>query len=112
MNRASLSCCATRRTRSSALGASGPALRPGRVLLAVFPSASPLPSTASATGRPVLFGRFVGTTGLSDSPSSCIEGLRPWPSPRGPPKLSGRAIMGPRRVAGGNLTPRPPQIRT
>ena len=46
-------------TRSSPLGAPGPALCPGRVVLAVFPLASPLPSTTSATG--VLFGGFAGT---------------------------------------------------
>ena len=39
---------AASRTRSSALGAPCPALRPGRVLLAAFPSADPLPSTTSA----------------------------------------------------------------
>jgi len=42
VNRASLSPCATWRTRSSALDAPGPALCPGRVLLAVFSLASPL----------------------------------------------------------------------
>ena len=47
MNRACLSFSATWRTRSSALDAPCPALCPGRVLLAVFPLACPLPSTAS-----------------------------------------------------------------
>ena len=43
------------------------------------PLAPPLPSTASAPGRPALFGRFPGTMGGSDFPGSCISGLRPWP---------------------------------
>ncbi len=68
VNRASLSFRAARRTRSSSLDAPCPALCPGRVLLAVFPSGSPLPSTASAAGDPALFGGFAGTTGLSDFP--------------------------------------------
>src|SRR5207244_9134771 len=85
VNRASLSCCATRRTRSSALGAPCPALRPGRVLLVVFPLASPLPSTTSAAGGPALFGGFAGNTGLSDFPRSCISGVRPRPFLSGPP---------------------------
>ena len=42
VNRASLSRRATSRTRSSALDAPDPALRPGGVLLAVFPLADPL----------------------------------------------------------------------
>jgi hypothetical protein len=85
VNRASLSCCATRRTRSSALGAPGPALCPGRVLLAVFPLASPLPSTTSAATTVALFDGFAGNTGLSDFPRSCISGVRPQPSLSGPP---------------------------
>ena len=48
MNRAFLSNRAFRRTRSSALDAPLPAPSPGRVLLAAFPLAGPLPSTASA----------------------------------------------------------------
>src|SRR6266568_6126686 len=39
-----------------------------------FPSTRPLLSTASATGRPALFGRFFDTTGLSDSSSLFIVG--------------------------------------
>jgi hypothetical protein len=84
VNRASLSFCAARRTRSSAPDTPCPALCPERVLLAVFPLASPLPSTTSATGFPVLFGGFAGNTGLSDFPRSCISGLRPWPCLSGP----------------------------
>src|SRR5450631_2925149 len=78
VNRASLSLGATSRTRSSALGASFPALCPGRVLLSVFPLVMPLSSTASAAGTtPALFGRFAGTTGMSDFPGSFIPGLPP-----------------------------------
>jgi len=69
-----LSLRATSRTRSNPLDTSGPALRPGRGRSFVFPLASPLSSTASATGLPALFGGFVGTTGLSDFPRSCISG--------------------------------------
>ena len=70
----------------SALGTPCPALCPGRVLLAAFPSAGPLPSTTSATAaRRRLFGGFAGTTRLSDFPRSSISGVRPRPSPSGPP---------------------------
>jgi hypothetical protein len=58
----------------------------------MFPLARPLPSTASAAGRPTLFGSFVGTTGLSDFPWSCIAGVRPsaLPArPAAPPAASG-----------------------
>ena len=82
MNRASLSFCATRRTRSSSLDTPCPALCPGRVSLAAFPLAGPLSSTTSAAPPWALFGSFSGTTGPSDFPRSCITGLRPWPSPR------------------------------
>ena len=62
--------------------------RPGSasrgVCLAAFPSGSPLPSTTSAPGRPGLFGGLAGTTGLSDFLRSCIEGVPPQRSPRGP----------------------------
>jgi len=85
VNRTSLSCLATRRTRSSALVALTPAPCPGRVLLSAFSLPRPLSSTASATGKPALSGSFGGTTGLSDFPRPCISGLRPWPSPSGPP---------------------------
>ena len=85
MNRTSLSFRATWRTRSRSLDTPSPALRPGRVSLAVFPSGRPLPSTASAPGSPGLFGSFAGSTGLSDFPWSCIKGLPPQRSPHGPP---------------------------
>jgi hypothetical protein len=38
----------------------------------MFSLVSGLPSTASAGGCPLLFGCFVGTTPLSDSPSPCM----------------------------------------
>src|SRR5680860_667472 len=85
VNRASLSLRAISRTRSSPLDTPVPALRPGRVVLAVFSLASPLSSTTSATADAALFGGFAGTTGLSDFPRSSISGLRPWPSLSGPP---------------------------
>ena len=89
------------RTRSSALGTSGPALCPGRVLLVVFPSASPLPSTTSAAAGAALFGGFAGTTGLSDFPPSFISGVRPRPSLRGPrPRLPPANPDGARRAMG------------
>src|SRR5207244_8723882 len=72
-----------------------PALSPERVLLAVFPLASPLSSTTSAAAPAALFGGFAGTTGLYDFPSSFISGLRPWPSLSGPSgDHSGRARAG------------------
>src|SRR5450759_4720239 len=49
-----------------------PALCPGRVLLTVFPSPSPLSSTTSATALAALFGGFAGTMGLSDFPTPFI----------------------------------------
>ena len=63
MNRASLSLRATRRTRSSSLDTLTPALRPGRVSLAAFPLAGPLPSTTSAATEVALFGGFAGSYG-------------------------------------------------
>ena len=66
MNRTSLSFRATWRTRSRSHDTPGPALRPGRVSPAVFPSGRPLPSTTSAPGSAGLFGGFTGSTGLSD----------------------------------------------
>jgi len=47
------------------------------------PLAPPLPSTASAPGRPGLFGRFHGTMGGSDFPGLCISGFRLLPCRRG-----------------------------
>jgi hypothetical protein len=84
VNRASLSFCATRRTRSSSLDTLNPALCPGRVSLAAFPLAGPLSSTISAAPPWALFDGFSGTTGPSDFPRSSITGLRPWPSPHDP----------------------------
>ena len=86
MNRASLSVCATRRTRPSSLSAPCPALGPGRVSLAAFPLADPLPSTTSAAPPWALFGSFTGTTRPSDFSRPSITGLPPWPSPCDPPR--------------------------
>jgi hypothetical protein len=58
------------------------------------PLAPPLPSTASAPGRPGLFGRFPGTMGGSDFPEPCISGLRPEPCRCGLAKAR-QAIQGP-----------------
>ncbi len=74
MNRSFLSFLAACRTRSSALGA---IVRLGvRVAFCCgrFPLVKPLPSIPSASGFPVLFGDFSGTTGLSDFPHSFIVG--------------------------------------
>jgi hypothetical protein len=90
VNFASLSRFATCHTRSSACDTRMPALSPERVLLSVFPLVSPLSSTTSAA--PALFGGFAGTTGLSDFPP--ISGLRPQPSPSGPPLIRERADGG------------------
>jgi len=84
VNRNPLSFSAARRTRPSAFDTPCPAQCPGRVLLAVFPLARPLPSTASAPDRSGLFDDFAGTMGLSDFPRSCISDLRQLPSPSGP----------------------------
>ena len=73
------------------IGTPCPALSPGRVALAAFPLAGPLPSTTSAA-LPGLFGGFAGTTGLSDFPRSCITayGLG-LPDAARPTSASGRA---------------------
>src|SRR5260370_10040116 len=93
-----------------------PALRPGRVELAVFPSANLLPSTTSATGSPALFGGFAGTTRLSDFPRSFISGVPPWRSLSGPPgdRPDGRARHLPVLAHGGSVHAhalRPPRAR-
>src|SRR5206468_11798398 len=59
-----------------------------------FPLAKPLPSISSAADPPALFGDFVGTTGLSDCPWSCIIGVCPWTSRCGPPRHPRRATTG------------------
>ena len=43
-----------------------------------FPLATALSSTTSAAGPPALFGGFSGTMAMSDFPSPCIIGVRPW----------------------------------
>ena len=51
-----------------------------------FPVVRLLSSIPSATGGPVLFGDFTGTTSLSDFPCPSIIGVRPWTS-RDDPQL-------------------------
>src|SRR5439155_23226900 len=65
---------------SSALDAPSRLCVRGALHLSEFPLASPLPSTASATGRPALFGGFSGTTELSDFPRPFTIGVCPWTS--------------------------------
>ncbi len=59
-----------------------------------FPLAGPLPSTASAAGRPALFGGFPGTMGPSDFPRPSITGFCPWTSRRGLWHFSPQAVVG------------------
>src|SRR5438552_16398869 len=68
-------CFAALRTRSSPLR---PLSRRGvrcELGSGVFSLVSGLPSTTSAGGIPLLFGCFVSTVPLYDSPPSCIEDL-------------------------------------
>src|SRR6266516_3454162 len=51
-----------------------PALHPVMSRCSEFPLTRPLLSTASAAGRPALFGRFFDSTGLSDSSNPFILG--------------------------------------
>ena len=67
VNRALLSLCATRRTRSSALGTLCSGSASGACFAGRVPLGQPLPSTASAPARAALFGGFVGTTGRPTS---------------------------------------------
>ena len=68
-----LSCLAASRTRASPLGPlSRLGVRHG-VGSCVFSLASDLPSTASAGDLSLLFGRFVGTMPLYDSPLPCMR---------------------------------------
>ena len=94
------------RTRSSALSAPDPALRPGRVLLAMFPLTGGLSSTDSASARAALFTGFAGTTPPSDFPRSYISGLPPQRSLSGPPgdRPDGRAVGSPGSRARGLRT--------
>ena len=83
-----------RRTRSSTLdapvsGSVSGARCAGRVPLALPPSLHHLRSRTAA-----LFDGFAGTTRQSDFPRPCISGVRPQPSPSGPHRSGGRAIVG------------------
>lgn len=83
VNRSHLFRFAASRTRASACDtASRLSVRTVLCCPAVS-SAPPLPSTASAPGRPGLFGRFPGTMDRSDFPGPCISGFQPKPSRRG-----------------------------
>src|SRR5882724_8622409 len=94
VNRNFLSFPAAWRTRSSALGASFRLGVREAFCCGRFPLASPLPSIPSATGCPVLFGDFSGTTGLSDFPDPFVIGVRPWTSRRVPRRLRPWADLG------------------
>src|SRR6266704_2933220 len=94
VNRNFLSFPAACRTRSSALGASFRLGVRDAFCCGRFPLASPLPSIPSATGCPVLFGDFSGTTGLSDFPDPFVIGVRPWTSRRVPRQLRPWADLG------------------
>ena len=83
VNRASLSRTATSRTRPSPLDTPGPALRPGRVSLPVFPTAHFLSSPASAAEA--LFSGLAGTTKRSDCPRRAPQAYRHWRSLGVPP---------------------------
>ena len=53
---------------------------------AAFPLVGPLPSTDSAaTVGPALFACFFGTTSPSDSPATCMVGVRSWTFPNRSP---------------------------
>jgi hypothetical protein len=75
VNHTFLSCSATRRTRSSALGTLKPAPCPGRLALAAFSfaQAASLPAAAACAA---LFGGLAATSGLSDFSSPCLSGVR------------------------------------
>ena len=94
VNFASLSLLAACRTRASALGALVRLCVRDAFCWLVFSLARPLPSIPSAAACAALFGDFVGTTGLSDSPrpSSSASGLRP--SRCGPPFHRAWAVEG------------------
>ena len=94
MNRAFLSRLAACRMRSSAWD-TPTQLCVWRVpCWPAFPLAPPLPSIASAAGRPALFGDFPGTMGGSDFPWSYIIGFRRLPSRCGPPARGRRTTRG------------------
>ncbi len=59
-----------------------------------FPLAGRLPSTASASGFPLLFGRFSGTMQPSDFPSTFVSGVWPPAFPVRPPEPSPEGVDG------------------
>src|SRR5215467_5392986 len=72
VNRTLLLCRAARRTAASPLDAVSRRSVRAAVVSPPFPSGEVLPSTASAEGRPSLFGCFIGPITSSDShPRSC-----------------------------------------
>ena len=91
MNRSFFLCFAASRTRSSPwntlsrLGVRRMRCPP------VFPSALPLRSTDSASGRPVLFAGFFATLERSDFSCSFIFGYGSSPSRGGPPPVAERS---------------------
>jgi hypothetical protein len=89
VNRTLLLCRAAWRTATSPFdAASRPCVRAAAVS-PPFPLGEVLPSTASAEGKPSLFGRFIGTTPSSDSSSACMPIVRLLPAWAGPACLSG-----------------------
>src|SRR5438034_1229156 len=75
VNRCFLSFLAASRTRSNPLRPLSRLRVPHRLGSGLFSLVSGLPSTTSAGGIPLLFGCFVSTVPLYDSPPSCIEDL-------------------------------------
>ena len=96
LNRSVLLLSAACRTRSSALGTPFVRLCVRDVFCwPVFSLVRPLPSTTSAADCSALFGSFVGSMGLSDSPRPCIAGVRPtaFPArPSGPSPEGGHGV--------------------
>ena len=66
----------------------------GAVLCPLFSLVGRLPSTSSAGGSPLLFGRFDGTMQPSDSPLPFMSDFGFTPSPTGPPRLSSTGVNG------------------
>src|SRR3990172_9200621 len=53
-----------------------------------FPLVTGLPSSASASDCPDLFGPFIGTVPVSDSSATCMSGLRPLAFPDRPVSIA------------------------